>query len=265
MRILLTTTSYHDTPGRHHEMLKRSECEIVRERGPLDEAKMLELVQSGGGVDGILHGDDRITRKVIEAALPRLKCLSKYGIGLDSVDVEAATELNVPVLFTPGVNHTTVAEHTFGLMIALAKRFWPHIQAVKGGEWTRRTGHELYGKTLGILGLGRIGKEVAIRSSAFGMHTLAFDPYWDESFAAEWHIERAEAPEDVLKRADIVSLHMSLGKDNHHFINAERIWMMKEGSMILNCARGALVDEQAVATACRSGRLLACGGDVLEH
>src|SRR5580765_8413835 len=125
MRILLTTTSFQDTPGRHHEKLKASGFEVATARGPLDEGKMLDLVKSGGGFDGLLNGDDTITAKVIDAALPRLKVIAKYGIGLDSIDVKHATARGLPVLFTPGVNHTTVAEHVFGLMIALSKHFWP--------------------------------------------------------------------------------------------------------------------------------------------
>lgn len=265
MRILLTTTSYQDTPGKHHTLLEQSGYEVIRARGPLPESEMLKLIRTHDGVDAILHGDDAITRSVIEAALPRLKCLSKYGIGLDSVDVNAATELNVPVLFTPGVNHTTVAEHTFGLIIAIAKQFIPHICDVNAGKWTRNTGYELYGKTIGILGLGRIGKEVAIRASAFGMNTLAYDLYWDDSFAAEWKIEKAATPEDVLKQADIISLHMNLSKENHHFIDKHRLAMMKQGAMVINCARGGLVDENAIADACKTGHLLGYGTDVLDH
>src|SRR5271170_5058305 len=123
-RILLTTTSYQDTPGKHHDLLKSSGLEVVTARGPLSEAKMLELVTKDGGFDGLLNGDDLITAKVIDAALPRLKVIAKYGIGLDSIDVKYATGKKLPVLFTPGVNETTVAEHTIGLMITVAKHFW---------------------------------------------------------------------------------------------------------------------------------------------
>jgi D-3-phosphoglycerate dehydrogenase len=182
MRMLLTTTSFQDTPGKHHDLLASTGWEFVRARGPLAEDQMLQLVKSGGGFDGLLHGDDAITRKVIQAALPRLKVLSKYGIGLDSVDVKAATELKVPVMFTPGVNHTTVAEHTFGLMLMLAKHLREEANFVKSGQWKRITGVELAGKTLGILGLGRIGKEVAKRALAFEMKVLAHDVHWDEEF-----------------------------------------------------------------------------------
>jgi len=265
MRILLTTTSYQDTPGRHHELLEQSGHEIVRDRGPLPQSRMLELVGAGGGFDGLLHGDDEITRPVIEAALPRLKALSKYGIGLDSVDVQAATDLKVPVLFTPGVNHTTVAEHTFGLMMMLAKPLQVEANHVKDGRWKRITGTEMAGKTLGILGLGRIGKEVAKRGKAFEMQIIAYDVYWDEPFAQQHGIFRAEAAEDVLRRADVVTLHMNLTDENRRFINKQRIAMMKDTAMVINCSRGGLVDEVDVADACRAGKLAGYGADVLEH
>src|SRR5947209_16407319 len=168
MRILLTTTSFQDTPGQHHEVLKQSGYEVVTARGPLSEQQMLDLVSTGGGFDGLLNGDDKITAKVIDAALPRLKVIAKYGIGLDSIDVKYATSKRLPVLFTPGVNETTVAEHTIGLMISAAKDFWFHLRAVKEGRWERKTGSELFGKTLGVIGLGRIGKEVVKRARAYG-------------------------------------------------------------------------------------------------
>src|SRR3954466_15306333 len=170
MKILLTTTSYQDTPGKHHDVLKASGFEVVRARGPLPEQAMLDLVKSNDGFDGFLNGDDAITAKVIDQSLAssrKLRVIAKYGVGLDSIDVKYATDKRIPVLFTPGVNHTTVAEHAFGLMIALAKHFWPHLSSVKAGKWKRITGNELFGKTVGIIGLGRIGKEVVIRARAF--------------------------------------------------------------------------------------------------
>jgi D-3-phosphoglycerate dehydrogenase len=265
MRILLTTTSYQDTPGRHHDLLKQSGHEIIRARGPLPEAEMLKLVTADGGVDGLLHGDDHITRNVIKAALPRLRALSKYGIGLDSVDVKAATELKVPVLFTPGVNHTTVAEHTFGLMVMLAKHLYPHVAAVKGGSWKRITGSELAGKTLGIIGLGRIGKEVAKRGRAFDMQVIAYDIFWDEPFAHQNGVFRATSAEEVAIRSDVLSLHMNLTPENKQFINKSLISRMRDGAMVINCARGGLVNEQDVADACKSKKLSGYAADVLEE
>ena len=231
MKILLTTTSFQDTPGPHHDLLAQSGFDVVRARGPLSEAQMLDLIRENNGFDAFLNGDDRITSKVIDAAGDRLKVIAKYGIGLDSIDVAHATAQRIPVLFTPGVNHTTVAEHTFGLMIALVKDFWFHARAVKNGQWTRRTGHELMGKTLGILGLGRIGQEVVRRASAFGMRCIAFDTYWPDAFASEFGVERIDSAEALLPLADIVSLHMSLSDANRGLINARTLATMKKGGL----------------------------------
>src|SRR5271170_139611 len=200
-RILLTTTSFQDTPGAHHELLKKSGFEVVTARGPLTEAQMLDLVKTG--FDGLLNGDDLITARVIDAALPRLKVIAKYGIGLDSIDVKHATAKKIPVLFTPGVNHTTVAEHCFGLMIALAKHFWPHLRSTKKGEWKRITGNELAGKTIAVLGVGRIGKEVIKRAAAFDMKSIGYDLYWDENFAKLYNVARAATVLDAVKNADV--------------------------------------------------------------
>jgi D-3-phosphoglycerate dehydrogenase len=264
MRILLTTTSYQDNPGKHHDMLESTGYEVVRKRGPLTEEQMLELVTTDGGFDGILHGDDHITRKVIEAALPRLRVLSKYGIGLDSVDLQAASDLKVPVLFTPGVNHTTVAEHTIGLIVMVAKNLVNHASWVNQGQWKRTTGYDLAGKTIGILGLGRIGKEVAKRAAAFEMKIVAFDLYWDDAFAAEHHITRCDTADDVVTQSDVIALHMNLTDENRHYINAQRIATMKDHVIIVNCSRGGLINEQDVAEACKSGKLLGYATDVLE-
>ena len=268
MRILLTTTSYQDTPGAHHALLDGSGHEIVRARGPLPEADMLRLIADHAGFDGLLNGDDAITANVIDAALAAptpLKVIAKYGIGLDSIDVEHATRNKIPVLFTPGVNHTTVAEHAIGLMIAASKHFWPHMRAVKDGQWKRITGSELANKTLGVLGMGRIGKELIKRARAFDMQAVAFDVYWDDDFARDYNVHRCQDPESVLRQADVVSLHMPSNDETRQFINQRRIALMKHDAILINTARGTLIDEPAVADACKAGRLKAYATDVLEH
>ena len=164
-RILLTTTSFQDTPGEHHKLLAETGWEVVTARGPLNEADTLALM---GQFDGYICGDDLITAAVIEKALPRLKVVSKYGIGVDKIDVKTLTAKGIPLLFTPGVNHTTVAEHTFLLLLAMEKNFYFHTDSTRSGGWKRKTGRELLDKTIGIIGMGRIGKEVAIRARAFG-------------------------------------------------------------------------------------------------
>lgn len=264
MRILVTTTSFQDTPGAHHDVLAGSGFEVVTARGPLSEAKLLELF-AGDGFDGILNGDDAITARVIDAAMPRLRVIAKYGIGLDSIDVAHATRRGLPVLFTPGVNHTTVAEHALGLVIALAKHFWAHVRSTKAGEWKRITGSELAGKRLALLGLGRIGKELARRASAFDMRLVGYDVSWDEAFASTYGIERADSLDEAARGASVISFHMSLGPTNRRWLDRARIETLKRGVLVINTARGGLVDEEAVAEACRSGALGGYATDVLEQ
>jgi D-3-phosphoglycerate dehydrogenase len=263
-RILLTTTSFQDTPGEHHTMLEEEGFEIVRERGPIPESRMLELVAKGD-FDGWLIGDDAITRAVIQKSLPRLKVISKYGIGLDKVDVKSATELKVPVTFCPGVNHTTVAEHVFGLVLAIYRDIVPQCNWVKSGQWKRLTGHELSGKTIGIIGVGRIGKEVATRARAFSMRVIGFDIYWDDKFAQDNQVKRAASIEEVLQNSDIVTLHTNLTDETRHLMNAKRLALLKKGSVLINTARGELVETNDVVTALKSGQLLGYGADVLDQ
>ena len=211
MRILLTTTSYQDTPGPHHDLLASTGWEIVRERGPLPEEKMLEIA---GSFDGFLCGDDAITQSVIDKSLPQLKVISKYGIGLDKINVTYATEKKLPILFTPGVNHTTVAEHCFGLLLALSKKIHSNAIEVSSGKWVagwkKPVGNEIMGKTIGIVGLGRIGKEVATRANAFGMKVIAYDPFFDDEFGKAHGIHRGSSMDEVLCNCDVVSLHCFL-------------------------------------------------------
>ena len=261
-RVLLTTTSFQDTPGGHHQLLAQSGFEIVKERGPLTEARMLELA---GGFDAFLCGDDAITRAVIAKAAPRLKVISKYGIGLDKIDVKAATEFKVPVLFTPGVNHTTVAEHTFALLLAAVRNLVPEVNYVAKGQWKRLIGHEIYGKTLAIVGMGRIGNEVAIRGRAFGLKLIGYDIYWPDTLSAEFGVQRYQDLDQLFRDADYVSLHTNLTPETRHLINARTLKLLRKGSVILNCARGELVDTAAMVEALKTNHLLAYGTDVLDE
>ncbi|MEC7400533.1 MAG: phosphoglycerate dehydrogenase, partial [Verrucomicrobiota bacterium] len=261
MKILLTTTSFQDTPGPHHQILEDAGFEIIRERGPLPEKRMLDLV---GDIDAFLCGDDEITSKVIDRALPRLKVVSKYGIGLDKIDVEYLTDKGVPITFCPGVNHTTVSEHTFALMLALFRKLVKEANHVAKGEWVRVTGNEIMGKTLSIIGLGRIGKEVAIRANAFGMKVIGYDLYWDEDFARGNQIIRAKSIDEALEQGDVVSLHVNLSDETRELINRERLSKMKDGVVILNCARGEIIHTQDVIDALHAGKIGGYGTDVLD-
>jgi len=183
---------------------------------------------------------------------------------VDKVYLQAATELRIPVTFCPGVNHVTVAEHTFGLLLALTRQIPQHDAIVKRGEWHRGVGRELAGKTLGLLGLGRIGREVAKRAIAFDMRVYAYDITWDEAFAHQWGITRYSTAEEVLRHTDVVSLHMNLSDENRAYINAARLALMKPGAYLINCARGGLIDEGDVAAALQRGQLAGYGADVVE-
>ncbi len=261
IRVLVSTTSFQDTAGPHHEKLAATGWEITSARGPLTEAETLALM---GEIDGYICGDDAITRQVLNKACPRLKVLSKYGIGVDKIDVASCTELGIPVLFTPGVNHTTVAEHAFLLLLALEKNFLFHCDSTRSGGWKRQTGHELLEKTIGIVGLGRIGREVAIRAKAFGMRPIGYDVYWDEAFAAEHGVARAATLDEIFAVSDYLSLHTNLTAETRDLVRAETISQMKPGVIVINCARGEIVSTSDMAEALRSGRVRGYGTDVLD-
>jgi D-3-phosphoglycerate dehydrogenase len=262
MKILLTTTSYQDTPGPHHALLESTGAEIVCERGPLPESSMLELA---GEFDAFLCGDDEITQAVIDKSLPRLKVIAKYGIGVDKIDVDYATAKQIPVSFCPGVNHTTVAEHVFMLLLALNKNLIEQANTTASGGWKRMTGHEIMGKTIGIIGLGRIGREVAIRANAFGMKCIGYDLYWPEDFAKEQNVERMDGITQLLRASDIVSLHTNLTKETHDMICEASIKNMKDGATLINCGRGELTNTADIAVALESGKLGGYGADVLDQ
>ena len=261
MKILLTSTSFQDTPGRHHDLLNSHDWEVVTARGPLNEKQMLELV---GDFDGFICGDDEITAAVIGQALPKLKWISKYGIGIDKIDDAYATEKSIPIGYTPGVNHTTVAEHTFGLLIALTKKI-PYVASeAAAGRWTRITGNEIQGKKLGVVGLGRIGKAIIERAGVFGLKCSAVGNSWDEEFAAKHNVARCPDFEELFREVDIISLNCPATAQTKGMINKSSIESMKDGVFIVNCARGELVNSADLVEGLNSGKVGGYATDVLE-
>lgn len=262
MKILLTTTSYQDTPGDHHALLASQGWDVHRERGPLPESRMLELA---GEFDAFLCGDDEITAAVLDKALPRLRVISKYGIGLDKIDVGECTRRRLPVLFTPGVNHTTVAEHTFCLLLALVRNLVDSANSVRAGQWKRVTGHEIWSKKMGIVGLGRIGQEVAKRALAFGMEVHAMDIYWPEAFAKDHAVTRHETIESLIAAVDVLSLHANLSESTRHLVRAGRIALAKKGLLVVNTSRAELVHMPDMIAALDSGAVDGYATDVLDE
>ncbi len=223
-----------------------------------------ELLSRLDGVDGYIAGLDYITADVVKQMPDSLKVISRYGAGVDRVDIAACKARGIIVTNTPGANATAVCEMAFGLMLCAARNIPALHKAVEAGEWPRANGMELFGKTLGIVGLGAIGKRLALRAKAFEMDVIAFDPYFDEEFGKQQGITRVEL-DDLFKAADVVSLHVPLSDATRHMASAERIKSMMQGGILINTARGGLIDEEAAAEAVKSGHLRGLGLDAFEQ
>ncbi len=196
---------------------------------------------------------------------PHLKVIARAGVGVDNVDLDAATERGIVVMNTPGGNTISTAEYTFGLMLSLARYIPQGHQSLGGGQWDRKsfTGVELRGKTLGLIGFGRIGQAVAIRAKAFDMDVIAYDPYVPSHMMADLNVEELSLDE-LYARADFISLHALVTDETRGMINATSIAKMKRGVRIINAARGALINDADLATAIRSGHVAGAALDVYE-
>jgi D-3-phosphoglycerate dehydrogenase / 2-oxoglutarate reductase len=245
------------------EALRAESSFEVEVKVGLDEAGLVEAMDGVHGL--IVRSGVQVTARVIEAA-PGLRVIGRAGVGVDNIDIGAATARGVVVMNTPAGNTISTAEHAFSLMTALARRIPQAHASVAGGRWERGKfkGTELNGKTLAILGMGRIGSEVATRALAFGMRVLAYDPYLTVARARSLRVELVEDLDAAVGEADFVSLHMPLTEETHHMISAERLALMKPTARIVNCARGGLVDEVAALAALESGRLAGLALDVFE-
>lgn len=193
---------------------------------------------------------------------PHLQIVARRGVGFDTVDAAAVKDLGRVLTITPGCNEPTVADHTLGLMLAVGKRFLDSHRRMHAGEKAVVVGTELYGKTVGLVGLGRIARQVARRLKGFDTRLLAYDPFPDEGAAQEAGVEYAPL-EEVLRQSDFVSLHAPLSEGTRHLINARTIEMMKPRAILVNTARGELVDDAALLAALKSGKLGGAGLDVL--
>jgi D-3-phosphoglycerate dehydrogenase / 2-oxoglutarate reductase len=213
----------------------------------------------------IVRSQTRVTAKVLNAA-KKLRVVGRAGVGVDNVDVETATRRGVVVLNAPGANTISTAEHTFSMLLSLARNIARADATIKAGTWERKNleGVELYNKTLGIIGMGRIGSELSRRAIAFGMRVVAFDPYLSASRARSLQVELVEDLDELLPVADFLSLHTPLTAETRHILNADRLAKTKRGVRIINCARGGLIDEQALSDAISNGRVAGAALDVFE-
>ncbi len=263
MKILVTPTSLQPESGSPvlEELKAFSEDLVFNPAGrPLTEDEVIEALQ---GCEGYVAGLDFITEKVFEHC-PDLKVISRYGVGYDRVDLEAAKAHGVIVTNTPGVNAEAVGELAFGLLLAVARRIPKLDRDTRAGGWMRSTGFECYGKKICILGLGAIGKVVARCAQGFGMQVSAYDPFIDETYCAE-HDIRITGFEEGIADADVISLHLPMMESTRHIIDRKAIDSMKHGAVLINASRGGLIDEHAAYDALKSGQLGGLGLDAFEE
>ncbi|MFH0964867.1 MAG: phosphoglycerate dehydrogenase [Planctomycetota bacterium] len=219
-----------------------------------------------GEYDGIIvRSATKLDAELIGKAT-RLRAISRAGVGVDNIDVEAASRRGVIVMNTPGGNTTSTAEHTLALMMALSRNVHPAATALKAGKWDPKSfvGTQLAGKTIGVIGLGRVGEQVARSARALGMNVIGYDPYMAETKAPALGIESVQSPEDMYGRCDYLTVHTPLTDETRNLIGREAISRMKDGVRILNCARGGIVDEAALLEGLKSGKVAGAALDVFE-
>lgn len=258
--VLVTARAFRDTPGEHWSILEQAgyQVKISPSQTRLEETALAEMIAD---CDGAIVGTEPITARVIAGA-PRLRVLSRLGVGVDSVDLEAATAAGVVVTATAGANATAVAELVIGFVFSLARGIPRYDTRTKRGDWRREVGVEITGKTLGIVGLGRIGIEVAHRARALGMRVVYSDPVRparaEEAALGVTHL----ALPDLLRESDFVSLHAPLAPETARMIGSRELALMRPSAYLINTARGELVDEAALSDALRRGEVAGAALDV---
>jgi D-3-phosphoglycerate dehydrogenase len=219
-----------------------------------------ELIARIAEADVLISGTEPVTARVLAAA-PRLKVISKHGVGYENIDLEAARDRNIPVAIAGGAIADSVADMALALLLALARQIPQGDASVRAGAWKRFVGPELAGKTLGIVGLGQIGKGVCRRAKGFGLQVVAYDTYQDQAFAASWGVSYLPLDE-LLAQSDFISLHAPVTAETRHLMGAEQLARMKPTAYLINTARGELVDELALYEALKQGHLAGAASDV---
>jgi len=259
--VLITTEVLREAQGDHLNALHAAGYDVCYPDKSvlMSEEDVLEAAQ---GIVAVIAGSEPYTERVL-AGLPQLRVISRNGVGYDRVDVPAATRHSVAVTITPDGNHQAVAEHAMAMLLAVARSVVQNAVDTRSGHWRRRSILiPLRGKTLGIVGLGRIGRSMAVRASAFGVRLLAHEKYPDLEFVKKHHVELVDL-DTLLAQSDFVSLHTPMSPETHEIINRKSLSRMKSGSLLINTARGGLVNEADLLEALKSGHLAGAGLDVL--
>jgi D-3-phosphoglycerate dehydrogenase len=259
--VLITTEVLQGAAGAHVEMLRRAGFEV---RFPAKTALIKEedTLAALQGIVAVIAGSEPYTDRVL-GGLSQLRIISRNGVGYDAIDVPAATRRGIAVTITPEANHQAVAEHALALLLAVARSIVPNANDTRQGIWRRRTIFiPMRGKTLGIVGLGRIGRSVAVRAAGFGLRLLAFEKFPDRQFAEKHAIQLVDL-DTLLAQSDFVTLHTPMTAETKELINRRTLALMKPGSILINTARGPMVNEADLVEALKSGHLAGAGLDVL--
>lgn len=260
-KILITPTAFRDGRGPWRPVLEKAGFEIVMPDVDATQLGPDALIKLLDGIEGVLASVELYSPQVLAAT--KLRAIARVGVGYDSIDVPAATDHRVAVAITPGTNHDSVAEQAIALLTGIFRDLPARDREMRQGKWRRNCVRRLAGNTLGLLGLGRIGKAIVPRAQGLGLKVIAYDPYPDRTYA-EQHGVALMSLDDVLAKADIVSLHLPCTAETTDLINAKTLAKMKRGAVLLNTARGGLVDEDALVAALKSGQLSAAGLDVFK-
>ena len=244
------------------ELARDGGLEISTQIG-LSEAQLVEIIPEFSAI--VVRSQTKVSAAVINAGT-RLRVIGRAGVGIDNVDVEAATRRGVIVMNAPGGNTISTAEHAFSLLLCVARKIPQADAMLRSGKWDRKNleGVELFNKTLGIIGMGRIGSELSRRAIAFGMRVMAYDPYLSASRARTLQVELVEELDDLLAASDFITLHTPLTAETHHLLDTARLAKTRRGARVINCARGGLIDETALAEALQSQHVAAAALDVFE-
>jgi len=263
MKVLVTPRSFGKHSAAPVEMLRASGFEVVlNPQGRILEKD--EMRRHIRDADAVIVGVDPLDRDVLEQA-DKLKIIAKYGVGTDNIDIDYAASRGIAVKTTLGANTEAVADYTFALMMAVARKVLPIDRACRQSDWQKLTTVDVYGKTLGLIGLGNIGKAVVQRAAGFEMKVLAYDAKPDEAFASERGVTYVASLDALLEQADFVTLHVPLLPSTRHMIGEEQLARMKETAVLVNTARGGLIDEKALYEALRGNRIWGAGIDVFEQ
>lgn len=263
IRILITAPGFARDDSEPVDMMRARGWTLdFNETGYMLERQ--ELMSRIAEVDGVLLGTEKVDREILDAA-HRLKVISRYGVGLDNVDVACAREKGIQVLNAAGANATAVADMAVTMMLMLSRGSLKLDSQVRSGDWTEPVGIELEGKLLGIIGFGNIGAQVAKRVKGFGMRVIAYDAFRNEKLAAEAGVMYADELDELLAQADYITLHVPHTAQTHHMIGKAQLDIMKRSAILINTARGGIIDEAALADALQAGRLGGAGLDVFEE